>query len=207
MPDFSTVQLQRCLDRLNAGEAQGRADLLSCACDRLERLTRKMLKDYRGVKRWEETGDVLQNALLRLHRALQQIQPPTLRDFFRLAALQVRRELLDLARHYQGPQGQGAHHISQPQHAPGVSGPAAPLHDPADLTTEPSRLALWTEFHRHVDQLPEEEREVFDLLWYQGLTQIEAAQVLGVSDRTVKSRWRAARLRLHEALGGQLPEE
>jgi RNA polymerase sigma-70 factor (ECF subfamily) len=55
--------------------------------------------------------------------------------------------------------------------------------------------------------MPDDEREVFDLLWYQGLTQVEAAAVIGVTDRTVKSRWRSARLRLHEALGGQLPGE
>jgi DNA-directed RNA polymerase specialized sigma24 family protein len=36
---------------------------------------------------------------------------------------------------------------------------------------------------------------------------VEAAAVIGVSDRTVKSRWRAARLKLYEALGGQLPGE
>ena len=49
------------------------------------------------------------------------------------------------------------------------------------------------------------EREVFDLLWYHGLTQDEAAALIGVSVRTVKSRWRSARLRIAEALGGELP--
>ena len=45
-----------------------------------------------------------------------------------------------------------------------------------------------------------------DLLYYQGLTQAEAAEVLGVSERTVKRRWQAARLALHDALGGEIPE-
>ena len=43
------------------------------------------------------------------------------------------------------------------------------------------------------------------MLWYQGLTQAEAAELLGVSSRTVKRRWQTARLRLFEALGGELP--
>ena len=64
----------------------------------------------------------------------------------------------------------------------------------SDLTHEPSRLAVWTEFHRQVADLPEEDREVFDLLWYQGLTQAEAAAVLGISERTVSRRWISARL-------------
>ena len=49
--------------------------------------------------------------------------------------------------------------------------------------------------------LPEAEREVFDLLWYEGLTQAEAARVLGVTDRTVKNRWRSAKLELQRVLG------
>ena len=38
------------------------------------------------------------------------------------------------------------------------------------------------------DDLPEDEREIFDLLRIQGLTQPEAAEVLGVSVKTVQ-RW------------------
>ena len=39
-----------------------------------------------------------------------------------------------------------------------------------------------------IDNLPEDEREVFDLLRIQGLTQGEAADVLGVSAKTVQRR-------------------
>ena len=47
--------------------------------------------------------------------ALNDVKPALLRDFYRLAAVQVRRELIDLARHYYGPQGHGAHHASAVQ--------------------------------------------------------------------------------------------
>jgi RNA polymerase sigma-70 factor (ECF subfamily) len=40
------------------------------------------------------------------------------------------------------------------------------------------------------------------LLFYEGLTQEEAATVLGVSLRTLKRRWQSARCRLHDALNG-----
>jgi ECF sigma factor len=43
-------------------------------------------------------------------------------------------------------------------------------------------------------------------LWYQELRQAEVAEMLGVSERTIKRRWAAARLELHELLGGALPE-
>jgi DNA-directed RNA polymerase specialized sigma24 family protein len=39
-----------------------------------------------------------------------------------------------------------------------------------------------------IDGLPVDEREVFDLVRIQGLTQAEAAEVLGVSAKTVQRR-------------------
>ena len=63
----------------------------------------------------------------------------------------------------------------------------------------------WGEFHEAVGALPEDERDVFDLLWYQGLTRQEAAALLEVSAKTVQRRWQAACLRLHDALHGELP--
>ena len=201
-----TLHVQTCLDRLRGGDQAARAELLGCACGRLRGLARKMLKGYPNVRRWEQTDDVLQNAAVRLYRALGQVKPASAADFFRLAALNIRRELLDLAKHYYGPRGQGAHHATWDSGDSSTtrsdSGPAAP-HDPSD---DPARLAAWGEFHEQIGALPDEEREVFDLIWYQGLSQAEAAEVLGVSERTVKRRWQAARLKLHEALGGEMPE-
>jgi RNA polymerase sigma-70 factor (ECF subfamily) len=198
-----TVLIQGYLDRLKAGDESARQDLIRCACGRLERLTRKMLRGYKRVRRWEQTADVLQNALMRLYRALESVCPATPADFFRLAALNIRRELLDMAKHYYGPQGQGAHHATGAHKI--VSGSRASL-DPAVPVEDPERLAAWTAFHDQIEQLPEEERQLFDLLWYQGLNQAEAAALLNVSERTVKRRWASARLRLHQALGGILPD-
>jgi RNA polymerase sigma factor (sigma-70 family) len=199
-----TQQIQGLLERLQAGDESARKELINSACERLTRLTRKMLRSYERVKRWEQTDDVFQNAAMRLYRTLGEVKPATAAEFFRLAALNIRRELLDLAKHYYGPQGPGARHASGGvgQESAG-SGPAAG--GPADNSGEPSRLAAWTEFHAQVEGLPEEEREIFELLWYQGLPQAEAAALLGVSGRTVKRRWQSARLLLYEALGDELP--
>ena len=199
-----TLLLHDCLDRLRAGDRAARDELFRQLSGRLERLTRKMLKGFPGVRRWAQTDDVLQNALVRLHRSLQDVTPPSLRDFYRLAALQVRRELIDLARHYFGPEGRGRrHHTNAVEDDSRLTPrPAYELPGPAE---EPDTLAAWGEFHRQADALPEEEREVFDLVWYQGLKHTEAAALLGVSARTVKRRWQAACLRLHEVLGGELP--
>lgn len=201
----STKELQSRLERLQAGDEAARTELLGCACERLRKLTRKMLRDYSRLRRWEDSDDVVQNASMRLCRALVEVTPRNLRDFFRLAALHIRRELIDLARHYYGPNGLGANHASQGPESDSHGG-NRPAYEPVDDDCDPSHLAVWSEFHQKIDALPAEEREVFDLLWYQGLTQGEAAEVLGVSERTIKRRWQAARLRLHEALNGESPK-
>jgi RNA polymerase sigma factor (sigma-70 family) len=195
-----STQIQDLIDRLRTDES-ARVELLNHVAQRLVRLTRKMLRDYPGVQRWEQTDDVLQNATLRLYRALNQVAPPTAQDFFRLAAAMIRRELIDLARRYSGPMGLGANHAS----LAGGNEDGDGFSPAGESSLDPSRIAEWTDFHRQVERLPDEERAVVDLLFYQGLNQAEAAAVLGVSDRTVKRRWQSARLALHEALGGQLP--
>ncbi len=200
-----TQQIQVWIDRLRAGDESARAALIECACERLRRLTRKMLRGFPGVKRWEQTDDVLQNGAVRLYRSLADVRPETPADFFRLAALNIRRELLDLARHYYGPQGAGAHHATWDR-KPGESNEAQPAEVRPDTTNDPGRLALWTEFHEQIEARPEEERQLFDLLWYQELSQAEAAEILQTSERTIKRRWRAVRLKLHDALRGQLPD-
>jgi RNA polymerase sigma-70 factor (ECF subfamily) len=204
-PSSQTLLVQDYLDRLRNGDEAARGELLNCACDRLRRLTRKMIKAYPNVHRWEQTDDVLQNAVIRLQRTLRQLPVATARDFFRLAALHIRRELIDLAKHYYGPQGAGARHASHGE-PPVDCSPAPAAADPSDVTHEPVRLAAWSAFHERVAALPEEEREVFDLLWYQGLTQGEAAELLHINVRTIKRRWLSARMRLQDALQGEVPE-
>lgn len=204
-PLHQTVEIQGWLDRLHAGDPSAREQLIQVACARLERLTRKMLRSWPRVHRWEETQDVMQNAALRLYRSLAESKPASVTDFFRLAALNIRRELQDLAKHYYGPRGLGANHATAAWQPASDSGDAMPW-EPSTQGDEPASLAAWAEFHARVDTLPDEEREVFDLLWYQELSQAEAAQLVGVSERTIKRRWASARLRLHEILGATVPD-
>jgi RNA polymerase sigma-70 factor (ECF subfamily) len=192
-------ELQACIDRLKAGDPAAREELIGYACERLRRLTRKMLKGFTRVRHWEETEDVLQNALVRLWNALRQITPGSAREFYALAALQIRRELIDLARQHFGPQGMGANQAGDLAGDDSANAPHA-VSDKPDSSQEPSGLAVWSEFHQQVDRLPQEEREVFDLLWYQELTQADAAALLGISEATLKRRWLSARRRLHDML-------
>ena len=201
---FQTVHLQRWMERMRAGDQLAQDELLQASCEQLERLSSRMLKKFPGVGRWEQTGDVLQNSLLRLTRALEQVTPTTTREYLGLAALQIRRELLDLCRRYQAQKGIGANHASNanlPQDG------AAWAADPA---SEASRLdddERWAQFHQEVEQLPVEEREAVGLLFYHGWPQEQAAELLQVDVRTIRRRWQQAlrklrRLLQDEAAGG-----
>lgn len=185
------TQIQGLIDRANAGDEASKEALLDHACERLFRLTRKMFHGSGKLRRWEQTDDIFQNSMLRLHKALEQTKVETVRHFFNLAALQIRRELIDTARKHFGPEGIAANHHTDMQ-APDEAG--GTLHAAAD---EPEDLAQWTRFHTLVETLPEDEREVVNLLFYEALTQEEAAQVLGVNVRTVKRRWQSARLAIN----------
>ena len=186
--DLRTTELHDLLGRVAAADRPARDELVRRTAGNLERLTRKMLHGYPTVRRWEETADVVQQATLRLLRALEQVTPADPRQFFALAAEQIRRTLIDLARHYYGPQGLGAHYRSRAGSPPDAANPDA------------DGLSDWQAFHECVATLPEADRELFDLLYYQGLSQAEAAGLLGLTVAAVQQRWQRARLRLHDRL-------
>jgi RNA polymerase sigma factor (sigma-70 family) len=190
-----TTSLLEMLARYRDGDTAALDELLRRIGERLERLARKMLRSYPVVRAREETDDVLQNALIRLARALREVQPPSTAAFFGLAAEQIRRELLDLARYHRRRAP-----VNQP--LPQSGGPLDPI-DPN--VPDPRDLDRWQALHEAVERLPAELREVFGLTFYHGGTQQEIAGLLSVSDRQVRRLWRQVCLRLNEMLGGDLP--
>jgi RNA polymerase sigma factor (sigma-70 family) len=132
----------------------------------------------------------LQNSLLRLHRALAEVHPSTVREFFQLATLQFRRELIDLARHYFGPEGLGANYASTAGRSTNHGGPVDRAASGESIGSDD--LAMWTELHDRIQSLPDESRETFELLFYHGLSQKEAADLLNVSTQTIQRRWTEA---------------
>jgi RNA polymerase sigma factor (sigma-70 family) len=187
-----------------AGEA-----LVTAVYDRLLKLSRKMLRSgSRAVQRWEQTEDLAHAAWFRIQRALENdaVQVHDDAHFFRLAARHVRFELIDLYRKHSGAHGLDANHHTVPRSAEHGQAIADEERFAANRSGEPRRLAAWAEFHQLVEQLPDKEREVVDLLWYQGLKQEEAAELLGVDVKTVKRRWREVKLKLSELLDPGLIE-
>jgi RNA polymerase sigma-70 factor (ECF subfamily) len=127
----------------------------------------------------------------------------TSKDFLRQASSHIRRELINLSENFFGSERSTSANGNDRSVRGGASGDTIAGESLGAL--DPARLVAWTDFHRRIDLLGDDDRELFELLWYQGLSQSEATDLLGASRRMMIARWQGARLRLFDALNGQLP--
>src|SRR5262245_63073551 len=199
MPEENTTAVvQRYLDALG-GEAPAEPiirSLLDRAVCRLHQLCATLL--HRNFPRLTrpplnlQTDELLGAVVERLLKALQEVRPTTVRQFFALAGQHLRWELNDIVRRLD----------AQPV-AVELGDGVVPAPAVSDTDLSPTaRLILET-----IGNLPDDEREVFDLVHIQGLTEAEAAAVLGVVARTVKRRLDRGVQLLTERLGDLGPEE
>lgn len=187
----TTVAVQQYLDEL-AGAAPAEPvvrALLGRAVHRLHQLCATLL--HRSYPRLTQpplnlqTDEMLSAVVERLLKALREARPATVRQFFALACQHMRWELNDLARRLD----------ERPVNVEFRDGLlATPSGSDSGLTPNGRRML------EAIDRLPEDEREAFDLVRIQGMTQVEAAQVLGVSVITVKRRLNRGLQLLAEAL-------
>ena len=128
-------------------------------------------------------------------QALDKADPPTVDDFFRLAAHKIRQVLLDMTARQR--------RIDQRETLLGQSGSlSASRGEPGSQTYDGERLALWTEFHNKVTGLSEDQRTVFELHYYLGLPQAEIARTLNLHPRKVSYLWIAATESLADQMAG-----
>jgi RNA polymerase sigma-70 factor (ECF subfamily) len=198
MPDEpATTVIQRYLDALPGGSAADPIirELLERSTGRLRLLCSTLV--YRSYPRLArppvnlETDDLLSGVIAKLLTALRTVHPTTVRQFFALANQHMRWQLNDLARS-----------LDQRPAAAALpdSGVAAPPASTVTGLSPDGRRMLGA-----IEGLPEDEREVFDLVGIQGLTHGEAATVVGVSEKTVQRRLNRARLLLAERLADLRP--
>lgn len=181
-----------------------RAELFEIAYGRMQSLGSRMIRGFPTVRRWDDSADVVQAAALRLHRALADVELRDPRHLLRLAALQIRRELLDLARKYANPESFAAHHETN---ALGTAdGIVMQVDRAADSSAAPvDGLESWTRLHDAIAALPDDDRELFDLVWFMGATQHDIAKLTDSSPRTVRRRWDEIKNRLVAAVGDDAP--
>jgi RNA polymerase sigma-70 factor (ECF subfamily) len=177
--DHTTAAVQRYLEAL-AGDQPAEPivrALLDRSVRRLHVLCANLL--YREYRRLTlpplnlQPDEMLGAVVERLLKAMRSARPETVRQFFALVNRHMRWELNDLARRLDEQ-------------------PAAVELDEGMVPAPPSSGSALTPDGRRmleaIDRLPEEEGEAFGLVRVQGLTQVEAAEVLGVSPKTVQRR-------------------
>jgi RNA polymerase sigma-70 factor (ECF subfamily) len=183
----SNDPVQEWLDRRREGQDPSLDELCRLCQDQIRHLVRPRLRRFPAVRREEDTTDIANEALVRLLAALPKVCPPTSLELNRFLAEIIRRVLLDHAKSIRR------------RALPAVAGGEVPC-SPED-TDHPLDLDLMAAFHAYVEGLPAEERILFDLLYYRGLTTAAAAELLGIPATTLKRRWVRARLRVVELLG------
>jgi RNA polymerase sigma-70 factor (ECF subfamily) len=194
----TTIVVQRYLDEL-AGDSPAEPivrALLDRSVRRLHLLCAMLL--HRSYPRLAQpplnlqAEEMLGAVAERLLKAMREVRPGSVRQFFALANQHMRWELNDLARRLD----------EQPAAVELLEGLVpAPTTSGSGLSPDGLRML------RAIGALPDEEREVFDLVRVQGMTQAEAGQVLGVSTKTVQRRLNRGLRLLTEQLADLRPGE
>jgi RNA polymerase sigma-70 factor (ECF subfamily) len=155
--------------------------LLSSSVRRLHLLCATLL--YRSYPRLSkppmnlQAEEMLSGVVERMIKALRSVRPTTVREFFALANQHMRWELNTLARRLDREA------LAVELRESAVESPAAAQgHDSSQISPSTARML------ESIESLPEDDRETFCLVRVQGMTQADAAAVLGVSVKTVQRR-------------------
>jgi RNA polymerase sigma factor (sigma-70 family) len=171
-------------------------DLLDRAVHRLHDLCAALLhRSYPRLTRPPlnlQVEEMLGAVVERLLKALREIRPGTVRQFFALASQHMRWELNEMARRLD----------EQPTAAELREGLVpAPASSDSQLTADVRRML------EAIERLPEGEREAFELVRIQGMSQAEAARMLEVSVATVNRRLSRGLQLLAAELGDLYPDD
>lgn len=190
----STTHLQILIDRLRAGDDNAKEEIIAYAANRLVRLAKIVLADHPSARKsGVETWDVVSEATLGLMSSLRAARTEHVGGFMTLAAIIMRHRLLDILK-----KKQPISNLASDETGP-------PVIDRALSKDGPVTQAEWREFHSCIECLPSHQREIFNLLYYMGLSQQDAAQQLGVSVRTIKRSWRETKEAVYDLCHGEKP--
>jgi RNA polymerase sigma-70 factor (ECF subfamily) len=193
-----TERIQSQLDRLQEGDKDARRQLFNTAYVLLEGMARRVLARFPAMKNLHDPHSVIHDAFPLLNQALSEVKPQNCAAFFSLVNMHLRRRLLDLIDYHEAiSRGGDRKKISLSD-----AGESVLSANDENESGEPSLLASSRELLVRVDRLPDPLRPVVELLVFQGASQAEAAEILGVHEDTAKRYWREAR----EALGAVLNE-
>jgi RNA polymerase sigma factor (TIGR02999 family) len=174
------------LERWSAGEQQAAEQVLPLVYEELHRIALRQLRQERENHTLQATA-IVHEAYLRLSEQTG-FQWPSRAHFFAFAAHLIRRILVDYAR-------------SRNRAKRGGQCERVTLADVAELAFErsPDLVAL-DEALSNLEAVDPRKATVVELRFFAGLTLVETAEQLGVSQETVSREWRRAKAWLYSAL-------
>jgi len=199
--EHTTVAVQRFLNDLAGVDGASPADpiirgLMERSVHRLHLLCVTML--YRSYPRLTrpplnlKSEEMLGGVVERLLKALRGARPQNVRQFFALANQHMRWELNDLARR-----------LDEHPNPLELREDLAPAQESSGSQLSPDTRRML----EAIEALPDDEREVFSLVRIQGMNQTEAADILGVSTKTVQRRLNRGLMLLSQGLGDLRPAQ
>lgn len=182
-------QITEHLQDWRAGNASALDDILPLVYVELRRIARR----YRAKERGEhtlQTTEIINEAYLKLiNQSENDWQDRT--HFFAVASRVMRNLLVDYARtkNYQ-KRGDGAEKVS--------------LEDIALFTPEPdAKILALDEALKNLAEFDERKSKIVELRYFGGLSALETAEVLGVSEITVKREWLKAKAWLYKEISSE----
>ena len=195
----TNAAIQRCLNRL-AGAADDSdtrqivRELLSVAARRILLLCGSTLsRHYPRLASGPfnvEPDDVVGAVVERLIKAMRNVRPAHVREFFALTMKHIRWELNGLVRE-----------LDAQRYEPLRSEVTARKPEVSDEQFSPLGRRILEAIHG----LAQSDQEIFNLVRLHGMTQRDAAEVLGISERTVERRLKRILPRLWGELGELQP--
>lgn len=203
------VEVQSCLDSLRQRADEGTVNrLVSIVARHLARLTSRRIPGRLACRESDE--DLAQNVAIRLwndlRRRPQEKVPTTPFLIEGLVYLKIRDTLTDLCRHHLGPLGSEAHREHRRAVRATDSGADVDfMGQVPDAASGPATSAEYAELHRLVSELPEDQREVFILRYYEAFSTAEISEFVHLDASNVRRRYHKAVRWLRQKLQGRKP--
>lgn len=180
----TTCLIQEQLVRLRQGAPDARNELIAVAARRMREIATRMLQQFVGnVPRGAEPDDVVNQTVIRLCKALENVQPNDAKHFIAIAGWHMRRELLEWVRSGERFEELGSRDVVERS------------------TLNKDRVKEWQIFLTEVEELPSDEQKVFQAKFFMGTTLEEIAREEKTPLITVRRRWSRAQRLLAEKIG------
>jgi len=188
MSERQTSEITQILRDWNGGNEDAKEQLLPFVYDELKRQARILMSSERSDHTLQPTA-LVHEAFLRLSGQTG-IDWKNRGHFYGIAARLMRQILVDHARlHGSAKRGNHPIHFS-------IDDVQIPVEERAEA------ILVLNEILQRLEKFDEQQAKIVEMRFFGGMNNLEIAETLNISERTVRREWQAARLWLYRELNG-----